>query len=397
MQRTARKLIFSADLHGNLLQYQKLINHAHTVQADAILIGGDLFPKSSKPKGGAIGKIVNNISHTLNSYSEEGNTKTVAYQLQFFKNDMVPLLTQSQFNKQIPVFITLGNADFYANIDALKSEAPKHVHVLYNEHYCDFLHRADDDNNSAFTFDLITYSGVPFTSHRLKDQERFDLKNFDDATADRSDARYSGYVSIPQSHFAQYGITESMLKHVDKQDAKNPYGSGAVSLKFPVKDKEFVAKFSIENELTQVLNKYHSNQQQQQLKLQQQQQQAKGSNNNSRYQIWMVHGPPYKTCLDFLKTKQHCGSEAVLRLIKQYSPLLTLHGHIHETVDMSNGKYVENIVNSAKNVSQQVLSATAGNYPGSTKLACLVVQIESTIGADNVATPKVEAIHRVLV
>jgi Icc-related predicted phosphoesterase len=58
--------------------------------------------------------------------------------------------------------------------------------------------------------------------------------------------------------------------------------------------------------------------------------------------IYLFHSPPYHSCLDRadLQGKKvdhapmdvHVGSIAIQRFIKTHQPLLTLHGHVHESV-----------------------------------------------------------------
>lgn len=57
----------------------------------------------------------------------------------------------------------------------------------------------------------------------------------------------------------------------------------------------------------------------------------------------MVHTPPYNTCMDTLASGSHVGSVAVHKQIMRSQPLITLHGHIHETVDINKGKYMEKL------------------------------------------------------
>lgn len=68
--------------------------------------------------------------------------------------------------------------------------------------------------------------------------------------------------------------------------------------------------------------------------------------------VFLFHGPPYKTNLDWGETNgqmidyvpvdEHMGSIAVKRFIEERQPLLTLHGHIHESTSKS-GKWIEKI------------------------------------------------------
>jgi Icc-related predicted phosphoesterase len=61
--------------------------------------------------------------------------------------------------------------------------------------------------------------------------------------------------------------------------------------------------------------------------------------------ILLIHTPPYETCLDraaldgqsvdHVPLDLHVGSIAVLRLIQERQPLLTLHGHVHESARLT--------------------------------------------------------------
>jgi Icc-related predicted phosphoesterase len=61
--------------------------------------------------------------------------------------------------------------------------------------------------------------------------------------------------------------------------------------------------------------------------------------------IYLFHSPPYQTCLDQINVngKQvdyapldtHVGSIAIKRFIETYQPFLTLHGHVHESTQIT--------------------------------------------------------------
>ncbi|MBI2140458.1 metallophosphoesterase [Candidatus Woesearchaeota archaeon] len=51
--------------------------------------------------------------------------------------------------------------------------------------------------------------------------------------------------------------------------------------------------------------------------------------------IYAIHAPPYGTKLDTLYSRQHVGSKAVRDFIMRAHPPLTLHGHIHESPEVS--------------------------------------------------------------
>ena len=56
---------------------------------------------------------------------------------------------------------------------------------------------------------------------------------------------------------------------------------------------------------------------------------------NPKKTIYAVHAPPYNTKLDVITDGNHVGSKSVRELIEKEQPLLTLHGHIHESPKMS--------------------------------------------------------------
>jgi Icc-related predicted phosphoesterase len=69
-----------------------------------------------------------------------------------------------------------------------------------------------------------------------------------------------------------------------------------------------------------------------------------GSDDLSR-SIWLFHAPPYETALDraalddlrvdHVPLDVHIGSIAIRRFIEQRQPLLTLHGHVHESARLT--------------------------------------------------------------
>ncbi len=71
--------------------------------------------------------------------------------------------------------------------------------------------------------------------------------------------------------------------------------------------------------------------------------------------IYLFHSPPYDTSLDraalddkvidHAPVDNHVGSVAIKRFIENSEPFLTLHGHVHETVDIT-GEWKEKIGNS---------------------------------------------------
>jgi Icc-related predicted phosphoesterase len=58
--------------------------------------------------------------------------------------------------------------------------------------------------------------------------------------------------------------------------------------------------------------------------------------------IYVMHAPPFETRLDRMEDGRNIGSRAVRGFIEKMQPYLTLHGHIHESFEMS-GAYLERL------------------------------------------------------
>jgi len=61
-----------------------------------------------------------------------------------------------------------------------------------------------------------------------------------------------------------------------------------------------------------------------------------------RKAIYVMHSPPWRTSLDLIRGGSHGGSRAIRSFIEERQPLLTLHGHIHESPEVS-GKYFDRL------------------------------------------------------
>jgi len=58
--------------------------------------------------------------------------------------------------------------------------------------------------------------------------------------------------------------------------------------------------------------------------------------------IYIMHSPPFGTRLDFIQGGKSAGSRSIKIFIEENQPLLTLHGHIHESPELS-GAYFDRI------------------------------------------------------
>ena len=58
--------------------------------------------------------------------------------------------------------------------------------------------------------------------------------------------------------------------------------------------------------------------------------------------IYIMHSPPFGTRLDLIQGGKSAGSHSIRAFIEEHQPLLTLHGHIHESPHLS-GAYFDRI------------------------------------------------------
>ena len=63
---------------------------------------------------------------------------------------------------------------------------------------------------------------------------------------------------------------------------------------------------------------------------------------NYKKAIYIMHSPPFGTKLDLIQGGSHAGSRSIKVFIEERQPLLTLHGHIHESPEVS-GTYIDRI------------------------------------------------------
>ncbi len=128
-------------------------------------------------------------------------------------------------------------------------------------------------------FDLYGYSFVPPTPFRLKDWERYDVSRYTDPGCT---APFEGSLTVP--------VAVSELEYTTIKDDLD--------------------KLTRDRDLSRAL--------------------------------FLFHAPPYQTKLDraaldgkmvnYVPLDVHVGSIAIKRFIEQRNPLLTMHGHVHESV-----------------------------------------------------------------
>lgn len=216
------------------------------------------------------------------------------------------------------IYVTPGNDDCKVNDDVLNANQGLFINV---------------DGKRAQTpsdLEIVGYSFVPITPFRIKDREKYDLTNVSEEVAIEYAKRQKGYnlqgvVSVCEGNSYRW------------QD-----------IQFTDKDKADSIQKDLENKLY---------------------------TENPRKTIYVIHTPPSNTPLDIIGNEKHVGSFSVRDFIEKYQPYLTLHGHIHETVDMS-GEYKTKI--------GDTWCMSAGNHNYDSKLAVLVMDLDNPVTAERI-------------
>lgn len=136
------KIVFTSDLHGNTGHYRKLFEHSASVDADAIIIGGDLSPKENMFFGTPEGH---------KKYLEE----TLFKMIEDYKSG----------SKDTEIFIMMGNDDWKCNMDLLEAEEGRLFKLMHDK-----IQRLADG------WSIVGYSTVNVTPFRIKDWELWDNK-----------------------------------------------------------------------------------------------------------------------------------------------------------------------------------------------------------------------------
>jgi len=178
------------------------------------------------------------------------------------------LLVKDNLKETYPeIFVILGNDDLKSEEEKLISAQDKNLFHYIN------LRKISFENINVYG-----YSCVPPSPFLLKDWEKYDVSRYVDP----------GCVS-PEEGFRSVKIEESEIKFS-----------------------------TIKNDLDRLIN-----------------------NEDVRESVFLFHSPPYKTNLDrldndgkfidYVPLDNFAGSIAIRKFIENHQPMLTLHGHIHES------------------------------------------------------------------
>lgn len=133
-------IVYTSDIHGNEVQYQKLVNYAQQISADSMIIGGDIAPKG------------------LSGH------EYIGVQRDFLANKLPQLIFPLK-NSSTKVYVMMGNDDCAVNNDILERGEENGLYTI--------LHGKRARLNADF--DIVGYSYVPITPFGIKDWEKFDL------------------------------------------------------------------------------------------------------------------------------------------------------------------------------------------------------------------------------
>jgi len=157
-------------LHGNEIQYQKLVNYALQISADSVIVGGDIAPKGLP------------------------ENDFIPAQRKFFQESLPQILAPLQ-SSSIETYIMMGNDDCKANYDVFeRGEEEGFYHILHGKR----LKLTDG-------FDIVGYSYVPITPFGIKDWEKFDLSDAPSALRLAYDKRKKSNYNLVGSESSKEG------------------------------------------------------------------------------------------------------------------------------------------------------------------------------------------------
>ncbi len=251
----------TADVHGNITQYEKIKQTIIEKDVDHVFLCGDLLPK----KGGL--------------WNPGNKIRTIKMQRKFIEGYFNNYLNELSMHTN--VYAIFGNDDFKSNYNLLPKDNKK-ITFLNN----DIVPLA----NTSEELYVAGYPYVSLTPFLQKDWEKWDNN---DMHQSNKIYRTDGYTSQNGRHYP--------IQFENNEDKRS----------------------SIKTDLD-ALAKLHDPQK----------------------TVYVFHDAPYNTPLDMTSQKNpyikendlHIGSKAIRNFIETYNPLLTMHGHIHETFEES-GNY----------------------------------------------------------
>lgn len=181
------KFIFTADLHGNIVQYNKLFDFAKQEKIEMLILGGDLTPKDVE-------------------------RRSVPGQRNFILNELFPLIQNFQKQNPIQIALIMGNDDYKAN------------HYLFEENQEKIgFHLIDETPFEYGEYIFAGYTYVPYTPFQWKDWEKRDLHTETDVSF-RGDTRTEGFISQGDDNKIPYSIYDTMMDSAIDLELSAKYG-----------------------------------------------------------------------------------------------------------------------------------------------------------------------------
>jgi len=241
------KVLYTADLHGEIHLYQELLALTLSSSAEIIALGGDLLP--SFPPTKRYEDMIPNQKAFIDQFL-----------FSFFKR-----VLEATPVKQI--FLIPGNWDL----------GYPHIFKKPLERIIDLNQRSYQLENG---YDLIGYPFVPPTPFRPKDYEKMD-----DLETDWPPQKNPSYIRS----FSQ----------TDQLTPIDPH--------LYLRERE-----TIQEDLNRLPKPLYQ-----------------------KRVIYIMHSPPFGTRLDIIQGGKSAGSRSIKTFIEKKQPFLTLHGHIHESPELS--------------------------------------------------------------
>ncbi|PKP59040.1 MAG: hypothetical protein CVT88_03515 [Candidatus Altiarchaeales archaeon HGW-Altiarchaeales-1] len=271
-------IIYTVDLHGSEKMYKALFKISLRENVNSIVIGGDILPKS---------------------YADD----LIGVQKKFIRNKLIPMFKKfKKENPSVTVYLMMGNDDFKINMPFLEEGEQEGYFKLLDMK----VHKL---NNK---FNICGYGHVPPLPFLMKDWQKHDTKKTMDLS-DKCDKKFRELIMCKDEQRKklekEYLLLLSELgynHHIHHYNVK-----GILSVE---KNDET----TIEDDIKSLAKE-----------------------TSPEKTVFVIHAPPWNTELDIVYPDgAHIGSKAVREFIEREQPMLTLHGHAHESYEIS-GQFME--------------------------------------------------------
>lgn len=310
------KIAYATDLHGYRGLYESFLEE----KADVYIIGGDIGPN-----------YVIGTEEELDALSnQEYFEKMMINERDFLKRYLVPRIDEFRKEHKSKVYIMFGNDDFYCNLDLLEEAESKGIlRLLYDKkNEKPKFHKLSKD---VF---IAGYPYVPLTPFTIKDWEKFDMdeepKREFSLEGYKSYRDYSGiYVNKERLYETREDNIANDLEKIASNAGKEKISKTIFVMHCPpfnMHDK-IMPKIEENKRVMAMIEEYSR------------MPEEKGIKKDKAG----IKEFTEKCNQELRKTKPvSTGSLAIREFIEKYQPLLTLHGHIHQSYRLT-GEYKQNI------------------------------------------------------